>query len=98
MCPYHRTRPIDRFDERPGAFFQPYNTAGKFCMVEITFFPGRSLETKRKLYRAIMELLGRYGVAPDNCRIALIEVGPENWSIRQGRAACDVDLGFDPTG
>lgn len=84
------------FDEKPGSFFQPYNTAGNYVMVEITFFPGRSLETKRRLYRAIAELMKRYGVPPDNCRIVLVEVHRENWSIRQGRAACDVDLGFDP--
>ena len=63
-------------------------------MVEITFFPGRSLDTKRRLYRAIAELMQRYGVPPDNCRIVLVEVPRENWSIRQGRAACDVDLGL----
>jgi phenylpyruvate tautomerase PptA (4-oxalocrotonate tautomerase family) len=30
----------------------------------------------------------------DHVKILLREIPPENWGIRGGRAACDVELGF----
>ena len=86
------------FDEKPEAFFQPYNTNGNYAVVEISLFPGRSLETKRSLYHAIADLMEAYGVKPDNTRIVLYEVPRENWGLRGGQAASDIELGFNPYG
>jgi phenylpyruvate tautomerase PptA (4-oxalocrotonate tautomerase family) len=34
-------------DERPGDFFfPPLNSSGNFAIIEVSFFPGRSLDTK----------------------------------------------------
>ena len=86
------------FDEKPGSFFQPYNTQGNYAMIEIALFPGRSLETKRTLYLSIANLMQKYGVDADNCRIVLFEVPRENWGLRGGQAGSDIELGFNPYG
>jgi phenylpyruvate tautomerase PptA (4-oxalocrotonate tautomerase family) len=41
-----------------------------------------------------VENLGTLGIPPDHVLVLLDEVPRENWGIRGGRAACDVDLGF----
>jgi phenylpyruvate tautomerase PptA (4-oxalocrotonate tautomerase family) len=62
--------------------------------VEAVVFPGRSVDAKRKLYRAIADGLAAAGVARDQILIVLHEPPLENWGIRGGQAACDVQLGF----
>jgi len=62
--------------------------------VTIDAFAGRSVDAKRKLYRAIVDNLAHVGIPPDHIMILLRESPPENWGIRGGLAACDVDLGF----
>ena len=47
------------------------------------------------LYREIVESLGPLGIPPDHVSVLLREAPLENWGIRGGVAACDVDLGFD---
>lgn len=81
-------------DEKPETLFQPLNTQGKYALVEITLFTGRTLETKRELYKRIVDLFSGHGVAKKSIRIILYEVDRENWGIRGGKAATDVDLGF----
>jgi phenylpyruvate tautomerase PptA (4-oxalocrotonate tautomerase family) len=62
--------------------------------VEATVFPGRSLDAKRKLYRLIVDGLSAAGVDKDQVLIVLHEPPLENWGIRGGQAATDVQLGF----
>jgi phenylpyruvate tautomerase PptA (4-oxalocrotonate tautomerase family) len=62
--------------------------------VSIDAIAGRSLDAKRALYRTIVANLGRLGVPADHVKILLRDVPRENWGIRGGQAACDVDLGF----
>jgi hypothetical protein len=38
--------------------------------------------------------VGELGIPRDHVMIVLHEVPRENWGIRGGQAACDVDLGF----
>lgn len=64
-------------------------------LVSIDCFAGRSLEAKRKLYAGIVERLELLGIPRDHVMITLHEVDPENWGIRGGQAASDVDLGFN---
>lgn len=64
-------------------------------MVSIDCFSGRSLEAKRRLYAEIVDRLAALGVPRDHVSITLRESHAENWGIRGGQAACDVDLGFD---
>jgi phenylpyruvate tautomerase PptA (4-oxalocrotonate tautomerase family) len=80
--------PADAFEIPPGK-------GERFTLVEITMFAGRSLDAKRHLYRAVVRNLGRLGIPPSDVLIALREVALENWGIRGGTPASDVDLGFE---
>jgi phenylpyruvate tautomerase PptA (4-oxalocrotonate tautomerase family) len=62
--------------------------------VSIDALAGRSLDAKRNLYKAIVANLEPFGIPPSHVKIALREIARENWGIRGGQAACDVDLGF----
>lgn len=63
-----------------------------YTHIGIDCFPGRTLETKRRLYRAIVTDLEPFGIPADHVKILVREVGRENWGIRGGQAACDVEL------
>jgi phenylpyruvate tautomerase PptA (4-oxalocrotonate tautomerase family) len=76
----------------PADFEARYGPEGVF--VEAMVFPGRSLDAKRKLYRLIAEGLEAAGVGRDKVLIVLHEPPLENWGIRGGQAATDVQLGF----
>jgi len=65
-----------------------------FTLVSIDAFAGRSLEAKRALYATIAANLARLGIPKDHVKVVLRESPRENWGVRGGRAACDVDLGF----
>lgn len=64
----------------------------KYVLVEISAFSGRTVETKRLLYKSIVENLGRLGIEPEDVFILVHEEPKENWGIRGGIAACDVYL------
>lgn len=80
--------------EKPDHFFQPLNTEGKYVFVEIQLFPGRRADTKRLLYQQMVAVFQSYGIPAGNIRIVLHEITRENWGIRGGQAASDVDLGY----
>ncbi len=65
-----------------------------YTHVAIDAFAGRTVETKRVLYRMIVENLTPFGIPADHVIIMLREIPRENWGVRGGHAACDVDLGF----
>ena len=65
-----------------------------YTHVSIDCFAGRSLEAKRNLYQAIINNLTNFDIPADHVKILLREITPENWGIRGGQAACDVELGF----
>ena len=75
------------------AFIVPTGKGATYTFIEVTLFSGRSLDAKRRLYRAMVEQLGCFGVPDADIKIALVEVPPENWGIR-GLPASEVDLGF----
>ena len=65
-----------------------------YTHISIDCFAGRSLDAKRNLYRTIVQNLEGFGIPKDHIKILLREIPRENWGIRGGQAACDVDLGF----
>ena len=75
-------------------FEMPKSRSSAFVLVEVTMFPGRSREAKRHLYRAIVRNLNVLGVASQDVLIVLLEPAMENWGIRGGIPADEVDLGF----
>lgn len=67
----------------------------RYTLVTIDCFAGRSVEAKRELYREIVSRLAAFDIPADHITILLRESALENWGIRGGRVACDVNLGFD---
>lgn len=65
-----------------------------YTIITIHAFPGRTLEAKRLLYRTIVDSLARLDIPPDHVMIMLNELPREDWGIRGGQAACDLELGF----
>lgn len=65
-----------------------------YTHISIDAFAGRSLDAKRRLYRAIVTKLEPLDIPKDHVKILLREITPENWGIRGGQAGCDVELGF----
>jgi hypothetical protein len=58
-------------------------------------FKGRSIEVKRELYRTIVKNIESFGVSPNDVKIILLEVSSSEVGMRGGRAACDLDIGYD---
>lgn len=65
-----------------------------YTNVSIDCIVGRSLETKRNLYRHIIENFEVLGIPKDHVKILLRENTRENWGIRGGQAACDVEFDY----
>jgi phenylpyruvate tautomerase PptA (4-oxalocrotonate tautomerase family) len=66
-----------------------------FTLVSIDCFAGRSVQAKRNLYSEIVNRLAALGIPRDHVSILLKESDTENWGLRGGQAACDIDLGFN---
>jgi phenylpyruvate tautomerase PptA (4-oxalocrotonate tautomerase family) len=76
-------------------FELPPGRSDDFILVEITMFPRRSRQAKRRLYQALVRTFGELGVAPADVFVVLQEPPTENWGIRGGQMASEVDLGFE---
>ncbi|MFL0198601.1 tautomerase family protein [Clostridium sp. WILCCON 0269] len=64
-------------------------------LIEITAFKGRSIEAKRKLYREIVtNLRANPGIDGNDIAIVINEPPLENWGVRGGKPANEVNLGF----
>jgi hypothetical protein len=75
-------------------FAVPPGRGEKFTLVEVTMFSGRSMSAKRALYQAVVRNLAAVGVPPLDIKITVIETPPENWGLRGGTPASELDLGF----
>ncbi|HEY5583851.1 MAG TPA: tautomerase family protein [Ruminiclostridium sp.] len=64
-------------------------------LIEITAFKGRSSEAKRKLYSEIVNNLKiNPGIDGNDIVIVINEPSLENWGVRGGNPANEVNLGF----
>ena len=93
LIPEH-DRHIRYIEHAPEDFQVPPGKTEDYTLVEITLFQGRSMDAKRNLYQAVVRNLGSLGIAPEDVFIVLIESPPENWGVRGGVPASEVDLGF----
>ena len=85
-----------RLVEHPRECFAvPDGAAEQYTHIMITMFVGRSLSAKRALYQAIVRNLEPFGVPPDDVRIMLNEVPRQNVGMRGGKAAVDLELGYE---
>jgi hypothetical protein len=87
---------ILRLVEHPPSHFAIPRSAGeRYTHVEITMFAGRTLAAKRALYQAVVRNLAPFGVPAADVKIILIEVSPESVGFRGGKAAADLDIGYE---
>ena len=75
-------------------FEYPSGKTENFVTIELTVFPGRSLQAKKTLYQEIVSRLQRLGIQGDDILMVLNEPPLENWGIRGGYPASEVDIGF----
>lgn len=87
-------RQIRYVEHKPEHFAVPPGKTENYTFVEILLFPGRSLEAKRRLYRGIVSRFEALGIAPGDVFIVLLEPPLDDWGIRGGVPASEVDLGF----
>lgn len=84
----------DRFQvvaARPDAMiydrgFQGVDRSDTMIMIEIHLAPGRSIEKKQELYKAIAQKISALGHRPEDILIHLLETPRENWSFGNGVA------------
>ncbi len=81
-------------DQKTNGFYQPTNSSGKYIIFEIKMFSGRTLETKKKLYIELFALASSFGVEDSNVNVILEDIDKQNWGIRGGQPASEVDLSF----
>ena len=79
----------------PHRFPGPPGKDDRYTLVDIDLIAGRSLEAKKALYRAIVANLEPFGIPGDHIKILLRESPLENWGVRGGVPASEVDLGFE---
>jgi phenylpyruvate tautomerase PptA (4-oxalocrotonate tautomerase family) len=94
-----KIKPEDRsyrvIEHEPDAFLSPPLRGDRYTIVEITLMIGRSADAKRELYQLIVENLAALGVPPLDVKIILIEVAADNFGMRGGLMASEIDLGFN---
>lgn len=74
---------IDFFDSKA-----PYE-----YFIEIIMFAGRTKETKRKLFKTVVDKLhDKLGVNPQSVFIVINEQPTDNWGIRGGISASDIQM------
>ena len=89
------THPV-RLTEFPAdAFLVPQDCSDNFTLIEATLFTGRTAKTKKAFYRAIVDNLGALGIDPQDIRIVIYDVPRENWGLKGGQPASEIDLGFE---
>ena len=72
----------------------PPDKSDRYTLVSVDLFAGRSLDAKRRLYQALVTNLAKLGIPAEDVKVLLREIPPENWGIRGGRPASEVELGF----
>ena len=78
----------------PADWTLPQGKTDKYVLIELCVFPGRAKETKNKLFIEIVNRLEAIGIPKEDVFILLIEQPMENWAIRGGLQADEVDLGY----
>ncbi|WP_291842105.1 tautomerase family protein [Bradyrhizobium sp.] len=89
---YDRDVVLDLYDET--CRIVPTGRSDRYTRIEIVLFSGRSLTAKKALYGAVVANLSALGVPATAIKTVLIEVPPDNWGLRGGLPASELDLGF----
>ncbi len=89
---YDRNIRIEEY--KRGDFILPPGKSEKYVLVEITAFAGRTVDAKRLSYKNIVDNIQMLGIDAMDVFIVICEEPLENWGIRGGIPASDLDLGF----
>ena len=81
------------FEFEPENFDIPEEKTSNCTIIEIDVFPGRSLDAKRKLYHKLVQNLEEQ-IQPNDILVVLKEPPLDNWGVRGGMPASEIDLGF----
>lgn len=91
---YDRLQRLYELDDT--CFEYPSIKTDRITLISLTIFKGRSAEAKKKLYSEIVNNLAKNPGIPGNDIVIVIDEPPlENWGIRGGKPANEVDLGFE---
>lgn len=82
---------LAEYDEE--AFVTGSDKGPHYTVIEISLFPGRSIEAKRRLYAALTAAVAAFGLTAHDLKIILHEVPRENWGLR-GKPGSEIELGF----
>jgi len=88
-------RQIRYIEHKPEHFAVPPGKTENYTFVEILLFPGRSIQAKRTLYKEIVSRFQVLGIEPSDVFIVLHEPPLDNWGIRGGQPASEVNIGFN---
>jgi phenylpyruvate tautomerase PptA (4-oxalocrotonate tautomerase family) len=89
----HNDPSIRLIEHQPENVIIPPQYSGRYTIVTITMFYGRSLDTKRRLYQNLLTELTRLRIPDDDVQVVVHEPAVDNWS-RNGVPASDTDPGF----
>lgn len=92
--------PLDNINIRlilhaPHRFTIPSDRDNRFTLISIDLFTGRSLEAKRALFQAIVNNLAALDIPADHVKTVLRENTRDNWGVRGGFPASEVNLGYE---
>ena len=74
----------------------PSTKTNQAVIIEITMFQGRSLKAKKDLYKNIVTNLAENpGINGEDITVVLIEPPLDNWGIKGGKPASEIDIGFE---
>ena len=84
---FHLVHQLEPADMIAHPSYGEVNRTADLIVVEITLNAGRSVETKRNIYRRMARNLERaVELRPDDLLVSLVEVTKENWSFGRGLA------------
>lgn len=84
-----------RYQHQPPQSMRTPGDRETYIQVTITLFKGRTFATKRRLYAEIVRRLSLgLMIAPDSILILLDEHDAENWGMRGGIPASEIDFGY----
>ncbi|MGB3572534.1 MAG: tautomerase family protein [Phormidesmis sp.] len=64
-------------------FYYPTDRSDKYTIIEIVMFEGRSVPTKKKLTRLLLERIPQtLGISVEDIEIAMFDLPKHNWGIR----------------
>jgi phenylpyruvate tautomerase PptA (4-oxalocrotonate tautomerase family) len=75
-------------------FFYPEGRSNHYTIIEISLFEGRSVASKKYLYKLIFDRFEReFNISPNDIEITLTETPLHNWGIR-GKPGDEIHLDY----